>query len=155
MHVADILNKKGREVVTIDSERTVSEAIRMLNAHHVGAVVVTDDHGKMIGILTERDVLRECGERCTHLERYLHPGGHSCPAMVKDVMATDVIIGVPSDDVLYVMAVMTKNRIRHLPILDGGDLAGIVSIGDVVHAQVEEAEFENRMLKDYVQGATY
>ena len=155
MQVADILNQKGREVVTIDSERRVSEAIRILNAHRIGAVVVTDDQGKMVGILTERDVLRECGERCTHLEQHLHPEEHSCPAMVKDVMATDVIIGVPSDDVLYVMGVLTKNRIRHLPILDDGDLAGMVSIGDVVHAQIEETEFENRMLKDYVQRATY
>jgi CBS domain-containing protein len=67
-------------------------------------------------------------------------------------MTKDVVIGVPDDDLNYVMAVMTKNKIRHLPILEEGELAGIISIGDVVNAHVEESDYENRLLKDYIQG---
>ncbi len=70
-------------------------------------------------------------------------------------MTEHLIIGVPDDDLTYVMGIMTKNRIRHLPIIDEGALVGVVSIGDVVNAHVEEAEFENRMLKDYIHGVTY
>jgi CBS domain-containing protein len=69
-------------------------------------------------------------------------------------MTRELIIGVPSDEVNYVMGIMTKNRIRHLPILDDGGLVGMVSIGDVVNAHLEEAHFENRMLKGYVQGSS-
>jgi CBS domain-containing protein len=65
------------------------------------------------------------------------------------------VFGNPDDDVLFAMAVMTKHRIRHLPVLQADRLAGIVSIGDLVNAHVQEAEFENRMMKDYIQGATY
>ena len=64
-------------------------------------------------------------------------------------------LGVPDDDIRYVMGIMTKNRIRHLPILDDGKLVGIISIGDVVSASIEETDFENRMLTDYVHGMTY
>jgi CBS domain-containing protein len=69
-------------------------------------------------------------------------------------MTKDLIIGVPDDSLDYVMGIMTKNRIRHLPVMDGKKLVGIVSIGDVVNAHLEETEFENRMLKDYIHGVT-
>jgi signal-transduction protein with cAMP-binding, CBS, and nucleotidyltransferase domain len=75
--------------------------------------------------------------------------------LVKDVMTKHLIVGVPDDDLSYVMGIMTKNKIRHLPIMDGGELAGIISIGDVVNAHVVETTFENRMLKDYIHGVTY
>lgn len=155
MQIADILKYKGTTVVTIEGGRSVNEAIRRLNEHRIGAVVVTDGDGSVVGILTERDVLRECGERCTHLETHLDREQRVCPAEVRDVMTTNVVFGRPDDDVLVAMAVMTKNRIRHLPVIENGALAGIVSIGDLVNAHVQEAEFENRMMKDYIQGATY
>jgi CBS domain-containing protein len=104
------------------------------------------------GIITERDIMRECGERCVRLTDSAED--HSaCPALVKDVMTKDLVIGVPDDDLNYVMAVMTKNKIRHLPILEEGELAGVISIGDVVNTLVEETGYENRLLKDYIQGA--
>jgi CBS domain-containing protein len=71
---------------------------------------------------------------------------------VGDVMTRDVIIGVPEDDIAYVMGVMTKNRIRHLPVMDESGLVGMISIGDVVNASLQTAKFENRMLKDYIHG---
>ncbi len=70
-------------------------------------------------------------------------------------MTKQLIIAVPDDELDYVMGIMTKNRIRHLPIIEGEQLVGIISIGDVVNAHVEETEFENRMLRDYIHGVTY
>jgi CBS domain-containing protein len=154
MQIHDILRQKGRNVVTIEVHQTVHEAIGMLNQHGIGALVVIGDGGEISGIITERDILRECGERCTHLTESPGPGEKACPVLVRDAMTKDLIIGVPGDDLSYVMGIMTKNGIRHLPILDGGDLVGIISIGDVVNAHVDETEFENRLLKDYIHGGT-
>jgi CBS domain-containing protein len=155
MKVRDILPQKGRNVVTIEVDKTVHDAICKLNEHGIGALVVTGEGNEICGIVTERDILRECGQRCTRLEERTEHGHSACPALVKDVMTKDLIISVPDDDLDYVMRVMTRNHIRHLPILEGGELAGIISIGDVVNANVEAADFENRMLKDYVEGRTY
>jgi CBS domain-containing protein len=144
MRIRDILRQKGADVVTIEPERTVQEAIRRLVDHGIGALVVTRNHGSVVGIITERDILQESAERSDRLHE----------TRVRDVMTTDVIIGLPDDDLDYVMGIMTKNRIRHLPVLKGEQLAGIISIGDVVNIQLRSTEFENRMLKDYIQGVT-
>ena len=103
------------------------------------------DHGVVMGIITERDILRETAERCEEIRDRL----------VGEVMTRDVIIGVPDDDLDYVMGVMTKNRIRHLPVMDESGLIGIISIGDVVNAHLRNTAFENRMLKDYIHGVTH
>ncbi len=154
MRVTDILRQKGSDVVTIAVDKTVHDAICKLNEHGIGALIVTGESGEISGIISERDIMRECGERCAPLEDPAQGHG-ACPGLVKDVMTKDLIIGVPDDDLNYVMAVMTKNKIRHLPILEGGKLAGIISIGDVVNAHVEESDYENRLLKDYIHGVTY
>lgn len=154
MRVKGILAHKGSDVVTIEQQRTVHDAICTLNKHGIGAVIVTGEAGGIAGILTERDVLQECGKRCVRLDRPGDPEKAGCPAMVDDVMTKEVIIGVPEDDLDYVMGIMTKNRIRHLPIVEDGELAGIISIGDVVNAHLGETEFENRLLRDYIHGVT-
>lgn len=151
MRVREILQRKGNEIVTIGVRKSVHDAICRLNERSIGALVVVGQNGDMEGIITERDVLRECGERCTRLEGPATDSHGPCPAMVEDAMSRDLIIGVPEDDLDYVMGVMTKYRVRHLPILDSGKLAGIISIGDVVNALVDESAFENRMLRDYIQ----
>ncbi len=155
MKVRDILPQKGMNVVMIEVDKTVHDAICKLNEHRIGALLVTGEGNEICGIITERDILQECGQRCTRLEELAEHAHSACPALIKDVMTKDLIIGVLDDDLDYVMGVMTKNHIRHLPILEDGELAGIISIGDVVNAHVEEAAFENRMLKDYVEGRTY
>jgi CBS domain-containing protein len=152
MYIEDILRHKTGEVVTIGADRTVHEAVCALNEHRIGALIVTDESG-VCGIITERDILRECGERCTHLVKLRKRAHTPCPTLVKNLMTTDLIIGVPDDDLNYVMGVMTKNRVRHLPVLDDGELVGIISIGDVVKALVDESAFELQMLKGYIQGA--
>ena len=154
MKVRNILDRKGGSVVTVGQDVTVHEAIRRLNEHRIGALVVTTEDGAIAGIITERDILRECGERCVRLGEVPPPHDAGCPALVGDIMTKDVVTGSLDDEVISVMAVMTRRRIRHLPVMDAGKLAGIVSIGDVVNAFVEEAEFENQQLKGYIHGVT-
>ena len=154
MKLKNILDRKGGSVVTIEQDVTVHEAIRRLNENRIGALVVTTEGGAIAGIITERDILRECGERCVHLSegRPTHEAG--CPALVGEIMTKEVVTGSPDDELISVMAVMTRRRIRHLPVMDAGELVGIISIGDVVNAFVEAAEFENQQLKGYIHGVT-
>jgi CBS domain-containing protein len=154
MRIADILRQKGSGVVTIEADKTIHDAIKILNEHRIGAVVVTDQKGSVQGILSERDILRQCGEHCVRLGNP-PKADEDCPSLVRDIMTTDLIIGIPDDEISYVMGIMTKNKIRHLPILDDAKLVGIISIGDVVSASIDETQAENRMLTDYVHGMTY
>ncbi len=155
MRIRDILQDKGTAVVTIEVGRTIHNAIDRLNEHKIGALIVTGEGEKIIGIITERDILRVCGKRCARLEKPPAREETSCPFFVQDAMTKDLVIGVLDDDLDYVMGIMTKNRIRHLPILDNENLAGIISIGDVVNAHLKETEFENRMMRDYIQGPVF
>jgi len=143
MNVRSILEQKGSsEVHTIGPRETVQRAVERLVEHGIGSLVVVDDGRRPVGIVTERDILRCCAaepERMTSLR-------------VEEVMTGDLIIGEPGDTVDYVMGVMTKNRIRHLPIVEGNDLRGLVSIGDVVRIQLEKTEYENRHLRHYITG---
>ncbi len=152
MQIRDILQEKGTEVVTIEAGCTIHDAIGRLNEHKIGALIVTGEGEKIIGLITERDILRVCGGHCVRLDDPPAREETTCPSFVQDAMTKDPIIGVLDDDLDYVMGIMTKNRIRHLPILDDESLAGIISIGDVVNAHLKETEFENRMMRDYIQG---
>lgn len=141
MRIRDILDSKGRDVITISPEGTVRDAMSVLNEHNIGAVVVVE--GQSIrGILSERDVLRLGGRDPNLLST----------ASIEETMTRDVIMGLPDDEIHSAMRVMTQNRIRHLPIVTQGRLMGIVSIGDLVNACWNQAADENRHLKDYIQG---
>ena len=149
VRIRDIIRDKGGDVATIGAGRTVHEAVRELNSHRIGALVVTGDDGSIQGIVSERDVLRMAAETWDD--------GGDRTARLRDrpvvgIMTREVICAVPDDDLDYAMGIMTQNRIRHLPIVDEGKLVGIISIGDVVRANLSQAAYENRMLKDYVQG---
>jgi CBS domain-containing protein len=152
MRIQNILQVKGTEVVTIEADRTVHDAIGRLKEHSIGALIVTGKGEEIVGIITERDILQECREHCVRLHKPRTQEETTCPSLVQDAMKRDMVIGVLDDDLDYVMGIMTKNRVRHLPILDDGNLAGIISIGDVVNANLKEKVFENRMLRDYIQG---
>ena len=154
MKTKDILRVKGNDVITIGPDETVQEAIRKLNEYGIGALVVTGEREEISGIITERDILRECDKRCVFLSEPPQREQTNWPSLVRDVMKRDLIVGVPDDGLDYVMGIMTKNRIRHLPIMDGKKLAGIISIGDVINAHLKETEFENRMLNEYIHGVT-
>ena len=141
MRIQDILDSKGDRVVTTSPTGTVLEAMAVLNEHNIGAVVVLE--GPAIrGILSERDVLR-LGARNPELLG---------TTAIQDAMTRDVIVGLPDDEIHVAMGVMTRNRIRHLPVVRDGQLVGIVSIGDLVNACWLRAADENQHLKDYIQG---
>lgn len=150
MRIKDILQEKGTGVATIDAGQTIHAAIVQLNHHGFGALIVTGKEGQVAGIVTERDILQCCGNTCTHLTTPPPREKSMCPFLVEDIMTKDLVIGVPEDDLNYVMGVMIKHKIRHLPILDNGKLAGIISLGDLVNAHFEENVFESRTLKEYI-----
>jgi CBS domain-containing protein len=110
--------------------------------HRIGALLVRDATGTACGIISERDVLRECLHRSADLGRI----------PIREAMTTDLVVCLPDDEIDYAMGIVTKNRVRHLPIMDGDRVVGIISIGDLVKAGLEEAEYENRYLKEYIQG---
>ena len=131
MKISTILATKGMNVITARPEQSLRDAIAILVRHNIGALVVVDQAGQLIGILSERDIIHEADRSEQIFSR-----------TVGEVMTRDVITALPSDDVKSVEQTMTNRRIRHLPIIDRGKLAGIVSIGDVVKAQLDEYECE-------------
>jgi len=131
MKVSNILATKGTQVVTVRPEQTLKEVVRLLTQHNIGAVAVMDAADKLVGIISERDIVREAARSDDVLSR---------PVSV--VMTSRVITGSPHDDVKAVVMTMTEKRFRHLPILDHGKLAGIVTIGDAVKATLNRYEGE-------------
>ena len=142
MLISDLLRQKGDQVVTIPAGATAYEAMGKLVEHRIGALVVADPEGLPQGIITERDFLRLSYERGEALRG----------VPVSEIMTRDLMIGIPTDSVEYAMQIMTANRVRHLPIVSGQKLAGIISIGDVVKALLSETQATVRYLQDYVSG---
>jgi CBS domain-containing protein len=141
MIVAGILRSKGHNVHAIDASATVEAAISALATHDVGALVVSADVDQLVGAIFERDIVRG-------LARH---GARLLSRSVSDVMTRDVDTCAPTDSIDKVMAIMTSRRQRHIPVVDGGLLCGIVSVGDVVKARLDDLELEARMLHDYIQ----
>ncbi|MGH7503300.1 MAG: CBS domain-containing protein [Longimicrobiales bacterium] len=141
MQIADILRSKGNTVITISADLSVAAAIELLVEHSIGALVVQSG-GDIVGIISERDILRLAN----------HDAARLSTIPISRVMTRELVVGLPDDDIQYVMEILTRNRIRHLPIVAEGRLAGIVSIGDVVNAVRNGLEAENRYLREYVQG---
>jgi CBS domain-containing protein len=151
VRISDILREKGTDVETIGATGSIHDAVRKLNGRRIGALVVTDEAGSIHGIVSERDVLRSAAETWDEEGERLAP---LRDRPVAEIMTRAVICAVPDDDLDYAMGIMTQNRIRHLPVIEEGRLAGIISIGDVVRKSLSQVAYENRMLKDYVRGAT-
>jgi CBS domain-containing protein len=152
MQIKEILQEKGNSVTTIGAGDSIHTAIVELNQHGFGALIVLGDDGQIAGIITERDILQCCGETCSKMLTTPAPDHAICNVRVQEIMTKDLVIGVPDDDLNYVMGMMTKHQIRHLPILNNGKLEGIISIGDLVKMHFEENVFESRTLKDYFSG---
>ncbi len=141
MNVSSILKRKGTRVETARRQTTLGEAARRLTEERIGSLTIVDDDKNLVGVLSERDLVRalcEHGQSCSKLpvERVL--GGH--PATCK-----------PEDSLRDVMAVMTRRRARHLPVIAGEALVGIISLGDVVKGQLEDLELEVGVLRDYAR----
>ncbi len=143
MLVKHILGDKGREVVAISADATLSEAARLLARKRIGAVVVRDASGSLAGILSERDVVRAVADG-------------SVAALARPVsmyMTRAVATCTETDTVQDIMEMMTIGRFRHVPVLDNGMVAGIVSIGDVVKTRIEETVQEATSLREYITAA--
>lgn len=142
MRISDVLARKGAAVVTIDPQASVRELLGVLAEHGIGALVVSADGAHLDGIVSERDVVR----------RIRSVGDAVLDGPVADIMTTEVHACDPQCSLDEMMAVMTERRIRHVPVLVDGALAGIVSIGDVVKHRLAEVETERDHLTSYISG---
>jgi len=140
MTVARIINQKGADIVTVRSNTTVAESVQLLTKHNIGTVVVSDDGVSVAGILSERDIIHGLSE--------------SGPALLKQpiskIMTREVETCSPQDTTVSLLARMTKQRTRHIPVVEDGQLTGIVSIGDVVKLRLDDLATDNEAMRDYI-----
>ena len=142
MTVRAILDAKGRQVVSIGADAKLSSAVKTLSERRIGALLVMAG-GKIEGVLSERDIVRELGER----------GPAVLDEPVRAVMTAKVMTCRRSDTVAYLMERMTEGKFRHLPVVEDGQVVGLISIGDVVKHRVMEYETEQEALRDYIATA--
>ena len=141
MRISDVIGtKSSKDVITIAPDATVRDLIRLLGQHNVGALIVSTDGAAVDGIVSERDVVR-----------HLLDSDDILDGAVSAIMTVDVATAAPDTSLDEMRALMTERRIRHVPILDGGELVGIVSIGDVVKSRIGELESENSAIIEYIQ----
>jgi CBS domain-containing protein len=137
--LSEILDEKGNEVLRIDADASVFEAVKRMVDANVGSLLVTEG-GEITGIVTERDCLR----------RVALEGRTEKETAVREIMSSPLIVVTPQTTIDACMAVMTDRRIRHLPVVDGGEVVGVVSIGDVVKFKSIQQSFEIKYLTDYI-----
>lgn len=142
MKLSEILKEKKSGVITISGTSSVGEAVEMLNGRKIGALIVDNGKGEVTGILTERDILSKAYP-CSK---------ESMSIKVASLMTPrdELIIGLADDTVSYAMNIMTEKRIRHIPVFDKDRLAGIISIGDLIKAVMDQSETEVRLLREYI-----
>ena len=140
--VADLLKGKGSDVYTISPGATLHKTVELLRDKRIGALVVADDAGALVGILAERDIVRKLADT----------PGQTLPQLVQDVMTRKVETCSPADPLLSVLKRMTEGRFRHMPVMDGDTLAGMVTIGDVINHRLNELEHEALQLKQLIVG---
>ena len=140
MYVETILRKKGDTVIAVEPQCLVSNAAQILHDNRIGAALVRNRTGKVVGILSERDIVRGVARH-----------GDTCLTMrVEELMTSPIVTCAPTDSIDHIMELMTERRVRHLPVMDNGRLAGIVSIGDVVKQRISEIENESQALRQYI-----
>src|SRR3954469_19419831 len=140
MQVSVLLQAKGPGVVTVRPDLSVSEVATVLGEHRIGAVVVSTDGSTIEGVLSERDIVRALASS----------GAAALDAQARDLMTAEVFTCQPDTTVEELMSLMTEQRIRHVPVLVDGALAGVVSIGDVVKDRISSLEHETQVLHDYI-----
>jgi CBS domain-containing protein len=139
----DIITGQGeRKILSIGPTAEIREALEIIVKHKIGALLVYEKGEKLKGIITERDILWRM-----HKE-----GQQALDRKVEDVMTEKVIVGIPDDDIKVAESFMTVNRFRHLPVMDGEKVIGLISIGDLVKSEISNLKVENRYLKDYITG---
>jgi CBS domain-containing protein len=143
MTVRKILNLKGSDVVTIAPEKKLLDAIALLTKHRIGALIVTGKKSEVLGVLSERDIVRLLSNK----------DNNRFENTVESAMTSPVKSCEPDDTIQRIMHVMTQGRFRHMPVVENGKLAGVISIGDVVKLRLEEMERESEHLKEYIATA--
>ena len=141
VRVRQLLTRKGHEVWSIDVEDPVLEAIQLMADKHVGALPVTRN-GELVGVISERDYAR----------KVILLGRSSAETPVWQIMSSPVVTVAPEQDVRQCMELMTNRRIRHLPVVEGGRMIGVISIGDLVRAVIEEQEQTIEQLERFIAG---
>ena len=142
MTVRSILNTKGHQIMSVEPDVKLSDAIRLLGEKKIGAVLVMNQ-SRLEGILSERDIVRVLGER----------GAGVLEEPVAQVMTRKVVTCKETDTVAELMETMTTGKFRHLPVVDNGKVVGLISIGDIVKRRVQEYESEQEALRDYIKTA--
>ena len=145
MRLQHVLNTKdsGQQLFTVGPEATVEDVIQILCRNRIGALLVIDNETRdLVGIVSERDILRKCGENCSVIGQ----------TEVAEIMTREVIASPPDQDVRDALRVMSAKRIRHLPVVDGKQVIGIVSIGDLVQALYQQDELKLHQMQDLVAG---
>jgi len=143
VNVAAILRTKGRQVITIAPHAKVATATALLRRHGIGALVVSADGAAVLGILSERDIVHALADQASK----------ALELEVAQLMSHPVVTCKPDDGIAELMSLMTERRIRHLPVIERGALAGIVSIGDVVKNRLDEVESEASSMREFIAGA--
>jgi len=143
MTVNDILLHKGSDVITIEPTATVAAAVRMLAQHRIGALLVTGADYRIVGIISERDIVRVLDQR----------GPAVLNAPVAEVMTRKVVTCDRRETIVDIMERMTTGKFRHVPVVEHGRLAGLVSIGDVVKVRLSQLEHEQNALREYIRTA--
>jgi len=143
MKAEHILRRKGTKTITIGPDATLKEASRVLSKHDIGALVVTDDDGQILGVLSERDIVRQISER----------GPVALRLSVEKTIDDEPATCTPDDKVKDLMEFVTRERVRHLPVLKDGALNGVISVGDLLKSRMEEMETEKRVLRDRLMGS--
>jgi len=141
VHVKQLLGRKGHEIWSVDADEPVLGAIQMMADKHVGALPVTRN-GELVGVISERDYAR----------KVILLGRSSAETPVWQIMSSPVVTVTPEDDVRQCMQIMTDMRIRHLPVLHGGRMVGMISIGDLVRAVIEEQDQTIEHLERFIAG---
>lgn len=140
MNVGTILKFKGSEVISVKAEETVATAAQLLTTRRIGALVVGNGNGDVVGMFSERDVVAGIAQR----------GATILSQPVSALMTRDVVFCKPEDTIADLMGKMTDRRIRHIPVIDGDRLLGVISIGDVVKQRIAETEHEAEALREYI-----
>lgn len=142
MIARDILKAKSGEVITASQDTNIVEAMGILITNKISCMPVIDTNKRLVGIVSDKDIFSAIYNELQSFES----------TIMSKIMTTDVIIGLPDDDLEYIAGLMTNNRIRHIPVMEGEELIGLISIGDLVKSQIDNMEIENRYLRQYIDG---
>ena len=144
MKIKDIAKIGEREVITIKPNSTLSEAIEKLVDHKIGALPVCESDDKLVGVISERDIIRGLYQR----------GSNAGDTKIKEVMTKDVIVGIPDDDIESILKIMSNQGVRHLPLMTGDKVVGMLSIRDIIEEKLTECSTQVRYLHDYIAGGS-